>query len=109
MKGDINMTIDDRIKFDEVYVSEEHESTTYYFTMEKSLLDEFRPDEYPEAESGELKIEFPTNNIEASVAHVEISPTKYDPKEESYSDYDWVAIELSYEDIETLMFMAENN
>ena len=102
------MTIDERVKFDETYVSEYHGTTTHYFTIEKSLLEEIFPNKYPEAYCGEISVEFPTDCPEAREAMVGISPTEYDEENNAYSDYDWNDLPLSYEEVEALFALAEN-
>lgn len=86
-----------KISYEESYSSDEYETTTGYFTIDKSLLEKFRPGQYPEAEHGTISIEYPTKHPEANMATVMISPTK------DGLDYDWTDIDLSYEAIEMLM------
>lgn len=101
------MIIDKRVKFEETYVSEYHGTTTYYFTIEKSLLEELLPNKYPEAYCGEISVEFPTDRPEEREAMVGISPTEYDEENNVYSDYDWNDISLPYEEIEALFELAK--
>lgn len=91
------------VKFEEKYVDNEYETTTYYFIIHKALLDFLCPDKYPEADHGEISIEFPTNYPEANMATVQISPIK-----DGY-DYDWSDLNLPYEIIEKLMSLALNS
>ena len=102
------MTIDKRVQFDEVYKSEEYGTTTYYFTIEKSLLNEIFPNEYPNDECGEISLEFPTGCPEAQYSDVSISPTEYDEENDCYTDYEWRDIYLPYEEVEELIKIAEN-
>lgn len=88
-----------KIKFEEKVISEEYETTTLYFIAPKEILN----GKYPEAERGEISIEFPTNNPEASYASVMFSPTK------DGVDYDWFDVDLSYDEIEKLINLAEKN
>lgn len=96
--------IDKRITFEERYDSEDG-TTTLYFIAPKEILCY----EYPDAEHAEISIELPTNNMEARYATVSFSPTKYDEDEESYTDYDWVDSDLSYEEIEALIDLARKS
>ena len=94
--------LDKRIQFEELYISEFYETTTGYFTIDKSLLEELLPGKYPEAESGEISIEYPTNRPETSMVTVMISPTK------DGNDYDWSDYNLNYEQINELVVMVES-
>lgn len=99
------MKIDDivsKIKFEDRFECAEYGTTTLYFIAPKELL----CGRYPEAISAEISIEFPTNIPEARYAGVSLSPTKYDAENDSYTDYDWFDVDLSYEDIEKLMDLA---
>ena len=93
--------LDNRISYEESLVSGTYETTTGYFMIDKSLLEELRPGQYPEAEHGELSVEYPTEHPEANMANVMVSPTK------DGSDYDWTDIDLSYEIIEDLISVVE--
>ena len=93
--------LDDRISYEESYVSSTYETTTGYFTIDKSLLEELRPGQYPEAEHGELSVEYPTERPEVNMTTVMVSPTK------DGSDYDWADVNLSYEIIEDLISVVE--
>lgn len=102
------MIIDKRIKFDETYISEEYGTTTHYFTIEKSLLEEFFPNKYPEAYCGEISVEFPTDCPEAREAYVCISPTEYDEENDGYTDYDWNEVSIPFAEVEALFDLVEN-
>ena len=93
--------IDTQFTYDESYVSDIFETTTGYFMIDKNFLEELRPGQYPEAEHGEISVEYPTDCPEASVATVTVSPTK------DGSDYDWTDIELPSEIVEVLVNMTE--
>lgn len=97
--------IDKRIKFDESYISKEHDTITLYFVGPKELL----TGDYPEAESMEISIECPREYIGAEYATVEVSPTMYDEDGQCYTDYDWREIDLSYEEIEELIELAKQS
>lgn len=97
--------IDRRITFEERYDSAEHGTTTLYFIAPKELLD----GKYPEAESMEISVEFPTNQPEAKYATVEFSPTKWDEDGECYTDYDWFEVDVPYEEIEALIDLARKS
>ena len=91
------------IVFDEAYVSDEHDTTTYYFTAPKSMLDRiFKPGKYPEAIAMEISIEVPTDRQEPCEAEVSISPTMEDG-DGGTTDYDWTDVDLPYEEIEFLL------
>ena len=95
--------IDNRIWFEERYDNEELGTTTLYFVAPKEMLN----GKYPEAETMEISIELPTNNMEARYATVMFSPTKYYEEGECYTDYDWFDADMPYEDIEALIKLAE--
>lgn len=97
--------MDKRIKFDESYISEEWGTITLYFIAPKEMLN----GKYPEAESMEISIECPKEYIDARYATVMFSPTKYDEEEDCYTDYDWFSVNLSYEEIEKLIKLAEES
>ena len=90
-----------QIEFIDIYVGEDWETTTLYFSAPKEMLDGV----YPEAEFMTISVEFPTDYPEASEASVEYSPTKHDDEDDSYTYYDWFDIDMSYEDIEKLLDM----
>jgi hypothetical protein len=102
------MTIDKRVRFEETYVSEDYGTTTHYFTIEKSLLEELFPNKYPEACRGEISVEFPTDCPDAREAEVCISPTEYDEENDGYTDYDWNDVSIPYEEVEALFDLAKN-
>ena len=93
--------IDARITYDDMHVSEVYETTTVYFMIDKSLLEELRPGQYPDAEHGDISVEFPTSHPTANMTTVMISPTK------DSTDYDWTDIDLPYEVIDELMASVE--
>ena len=89
--------LDKRIRFDERYDSEAYGTTILYFIAPKELLN----DDYPEAVSAEICIEYPTERIDPAYAAVGISPT-----DEDGSDYDWCDFDLPYDEIEELIRLA---
>ena len=94
--------LDNGIKFDERYDSEDYGTTTLYFIAPKEMLKEFIPTKYyPEAISMEISIEFPTNHIEASYANVCVSPTRDD--ENGTEDYEWHDVNIPHDEIEELI------
>ena len=94
-----NITLDER--FDDEYSKE----TTLYFIAPKEILDNFFPKgTYLDAVSTEIAIEVPTDNMEAMYAGVSISPTR--KEDETYEDYDWTDVDISYEEIEALFAIA---
>lgn len=100
--------IDNRIKFDEIYINEEENLITLYFTGPKEIIKDFFICDYPEAVSMEISIELPINCIEAKYADVCVSPTKVE-EDGSLLDYNWCDISLPYEDIEELISLAEKS
>ena len=93
--------IDTQFTYDETYVSDTFETTTGYFMIDKNFLEELRPGQYPEADHGEISVEYPTDCSEASSAIVMVSPTK------DGSDYDWTDVDLPSEIIEVLINITE--
>lgn len=99
--------LDKRIKFDERYDSEDYGTTTLYFIAPKEMLKEFIPtNDYPEAISMEISIEFPIDHIESNYADVCVSPTR--ENEDGIEEYDWYDIDIPYDEIEELIKLAEN-
>ena len=95
--------LDKRIKFDERYDSQEYGTTTLYFIAPKEMLKKFMPtNDYPEAISMEISIEFPLNVAVVEHAYVSISPTNADGE-----DYDWYDVDIPYDGIEELIKLAE--
>lgn len=86
--------LDERIKFDSRYVDDEYETTTLYFTAPKVLLFE----DYEDADSMMISVEFPTNNI--GLASVEFSPVK------DGECYEWFDVDISKYEIEELIKLA---
>ena len=98
--------LDNRIKFDERYDSEDYGTTTLYFIAPKEMLKEFIPTKYyPDAISMEISIEFPTNHIEANYANVYVSPTR--EYENGTEDYDWQDANIPNDEIEGLIKLAK--
>ena len=99
--------LDKRIKFDERYDSEEYGTTTLYFMAQKEMLKEFIPtNDYPEAISMEISIEFPTDHIESNYANVCVSPTR--ENENGIEEYDWYDVDIPYDEIEELIKLSES-
>lgn len=88
-----------QIEFEDIYVCREYENTTLYFNAPKEMLD----GKYPEAVGMKISVEFPTDYPEASEAIVQCSPVDYDEETDSYTDYDWFVVDMSYSDIEKLL------
>lgn len=100
--------LDERIKFDERYDSEDYGTTTLYFIAPKEMLKEFIPTKYyPDAISMEISIEFPTNHIEANYANVCVSPTRED--ENGTEEYDWNDVNITNDEIEGLIKLAKTS
>lgn len=96
--------IDNRIEFDERYDCEEYETTTLYFTAPKDLIHVMLGREYPDAVSMDISIECPTGQLDAQYASVGVSPTN-----ENGEDFDWCDVDLSYDEIEELIVLAEKS
>lgn len=96
----------DRIKYEESYVSEEYETTTVYFIAPVEILSYITGEDFPDAVSAEISIEFPCVGDDmyfcAGCASVEISPTCEGP-DGSLLDYEWYDVDLPYEDIDRLI------
>ena len=98
--------LDNRIKFDERYDSEDYGTTTLYFIAPKEMLKEFIPTKsYPDAISMELSIEFPTNHVEADYANVYVSPTR--ENENVIEEYEWHDVNISNDEIEGLIKLTK--
>lgn len=92
-----NITIKNKeIVFEEKYIDKEYGTTTLYFIAPKEML----KGKYPEAESTEISIEFPTGQMESKNASVMFSPTK------DGEDYDWYDVDLPYDVIDRLINLA---
>ena len=99
--------LDKSIIFDERYDYEDYATTTLYFIASKEMLKRFIPtNDYPEAISMEISIEFPTEHIEANYADVCVSPTRED--ENGTEDYDWYDVDIPCDEIDELIKLAEN-
>lgn len=93
------------VKFEERLDSEEYNTSTLYFIAPKEWLG----DSYPEAVHSEISVEYPFGFIpEANTATVMMSPTRVDEDGNS-EDYDWFDVDLSPNDIEALLSLAERS
>lgn len=88
------------VEFDERYDSDEYNTTTLYFTAPKELL----PDDYPDAVSAEISIEFLANHPFYHEASVMISPTNAEG-----NDYDWDDWLIDAGIFDKLVRIAEEN
>lgn len=91
--------IDRRIYFEESSKCPEANTTTLYFIAPVDMLD----GKYPDAESMEISLEFPTGKLEARYAEVMFSPTK------DGEDYDWFDVNLPLGEIEALIRLAKRS
>lgn len=90
-----------KVVFEDRYTNDGWGTTTLYFIAPKEWLG----DRWSEAVHAEISLEFPLAHQEPAYTTAMISPTmKVD--DDCYSDYDWVDLELSYEDIDRLMNLA---
>ena len=85
------------------HVNTDYNTITLCFEAPKEMLN----GKYPEAEFMTISIEFPIDHYDARYSSVRCSPTRYYPEDDAYSDYDWFDVDMSYEDIEKLFYMAE--
>lgn len=104
--GDDEIAKVEEVQFDEKYVNEECGTITLYFIAPKSWLKRYTTQEYPDAVSMEICIEFPSDHIEANYAITSISPTK--KEDDAYIDYDWTYVLFSREEVEHLIAIANN-
>lgn len=94
-----------QVEFEDRYDSEGYGTTTLYFIAPKEWLE----DTYPKAVHSEISVEYPFGFIpEANTATVMMSPTRKDDEGNS-EDYDWFDIDLSLNDIEALISLAEKS
>ena len=106
-KGE-NVMLHKGIEFDEKW-NREDKTCVLWFTAPKEILEDIFPNKYPEAEDAEISLEFPTLELVAENAVVEISPTKYDEDEEAYVDYDWNEIDIPLDEIAALIKLAKES
>ena len=81
------------VELEEKYISEEYETTILFFRGPKEMVIK----DYPEAESTEISIEFPTSTPHSEYATVKI----YYTKDGLY--YDWCDKEFTDDDVEKLI------
>ena len=104
-KRSFPLGLDKRVRFDEKYNWEEEFSVVYYFTADKTLLDELvGKDKYPDADGMTLSVELPNNIWAYEAAIISISP--YKKTDEETSDYDWEEIDLPEEEFIPLMCLT---
>ena len=95
----------DRVKFEERLIDEVYNSRTLWFSIDKDLLEEMCGAKFPEAVKGTISISYPADNPIPFECICTISPTKID-EYMGESDYDVMGIDLSDEDIESLIALA---
>lgn len=86
-----------KILYTDIFVDEENESKTFYFTAPKEMLN----GKYPEAESTVISIEVPLNCLSVKYASVQRSPVL------NGQCYDWHDVALTYNDVGALLTLAE--
>ena len=106
-KGE-NIMLYKGIEFDGKW-NREDETCVLWFTAPKEILEDIFSNKYPEAENAEISLDFPTLELVAGNAIVEISPTKYDEDEEAYVDYDWNEIDIPLDEIAALIKLAKES
>ena len=84
------------IVFEEAVENSEYETITLYFIAPKECIQRYS-DNYKDAESTEISLEFPLGHIEPRNAQVEFSPTK------DGEDYEWHDVNMPYEIIDQLL------
>lgn len=94
------------IKFEERYDNAEERTTTMYFVAPKELLKDILNKDYPDAVSMSIRIEMPTDKIEANYASVSVSPTRYTAEDDSYEDFDWSDVDLPDDEVEALIKLS---
>ena len=97
--------LDERIQFEESVTVENSDVIVAFFKIDKSLLEEIFPFDYPEAESGTISIGYsnakPFNALTWKTTSAKISPTT------DYHDYDWSDFECNIELIKDLVTAAD--
>ena len=92
-------------RLNDIYVDEEYETITYYFTITLDALSWYLPNSdsyYPEATGCEISIEFHNKlSLESEYADVMISPIM--KANDGTEDYSYTCINMEYEDIEWLI------
>ena len=99
--------IDKRVKFDEICMSHEDGIVTGFFTIEKSLLEEMYPNQYPEAIAGKLSVEIPISISMVSSEEYEIvcsiSPVECNIDNNNYDYYNWFDVYLPQDEVKELV------
>lgn len=99
--------VDKRVKFDELYISHEEGVITGFFTIEKPLLEEMYPNQYPEAIAGKLSVEISTDlsmkPVEEDNAVCSISPVEYNINNKEYDCYNWFDVCLPQDEVKELV------
>ena len=96
--------LDKNIKYDDCYQTDG--ITVIYFRAPKEMLKEFTTEEYSEAISMEISVEFPFEHIDPEHACTRVSPTRN--VEDGTEDYDWLDVELPADEIDELLKLEEN-
>ena len=95
------------VEYEESYENGEYGTKTLYFIAPREWVYNFKPEARWEAVSGAISLEYPVDNPDPKYATVMMSPTRAGFKG-SLEDYDWFDIDLSSEDIEALISLAES-
>ncbi len=95
------------VEYEEEYENGEFETKILYFIVPREWVYNFKPEARWEAVSGTISLEYQVSNPKPKYATVMMSPTRAVFKG-GLEDYDWFDIDLSSEDIEALMSLAES-
>lgn len=99
--------IDTRVKFEEICIEQENNRITGFFAIEKSLLEEMYPNQYPEAIAGKLSVEIP-NDMSMGLSQecnaiCSISPVEYNVNHNEYDCYNWFDVCLPQDEVKELV------
>jgi hypothetical protein len=99
--------IDKRVQFEEMCKNYEEGTITGFFTIDKSLLEEMYPNQYPEAIAGKLSVDI---SMEQSMcisdncnAICSISPVEYNANNNEYDCYNWFDVYLPQDEVKELI------
>ena len=91
-----------KVVFDEKYESPEYGTETLYFIAPREWLG----DQFPEAVSAGISVEYPVSHPDANYATVMMSPTAI-AGDGTTLEYSWYEIYLPTSEVEQLMALAD--